>query len=155
MSTSGPSGGWTVVEITTEQTHAVRRAVLRQGTPTDDPRFDEDDWPGVVHLGAFEAGVLVGTSTWVPRSPADRPSVPAVQLRGMASLRSHQGRGVGGALLVEGCRRAVERGAELVWANARDTALGFYRSHGFAVVGDGFVDPTTQLPHHVVERRLT
>ena len=42
----------------------------------------------------------------------------------------------------------------IVWANARDAALRFYERHGFAVHGDGFVDATTQLPHHVVVRRM-
>jgi hypothetical protein len=42
----------------------------------------------------------------------------------------------------------------VVWANARDRALAFYEREGFVVVGDGFVDATTQLPHHVVVSRL-
>jgi hypothetical protein len=37
----------------------------------------------------------------------------------------------------------------VLWANARDTALGFYVSYGMHVVGDGFV-ATPGLPHHVV-----
>ena len=50
-----------------------------------------------------------------------------------------------------GRRRRV---SPLVWARARDTALAFYVRHGFRVTGDGFVDEATQLPHHVVVRRL-
>jgi GNAT superfamily N-acetyltransferase len=150
--TAGAPDAWPVVAITTEQTHPLRRAVLRRDTPTDEVRFAEDEWPGVVHLGVFDGGQLVGTSTWVPRARPERPSVPAVQLRGMATADSHQGRGVGAALVGEGCARAWAAGVELVWANARDAALGFYVAHGFDVVGEGFVDATTQLPHHVVER---
>ncbi len=41
-----------------------------------------------------------------------------------------------------------------MWANARDTALGFYAAHGFEVVGDGFVTTDTRLPHHRVVRPL-
>jgi len=37
-----------------------------------------------------------------------------------------------------------------VWANARDAAMAFYEREGFRIEGDGFVDATTQLPHHVV-----
>ena len=48
---------------------------------------------------------------------------------------------VGAVLLAAGLERAFAAGAETVWANARDTALDFYRRHGFEVVGDGFVDP--------------
>lgn len=155
MSTS-PGERWRVVELTTEQTYPLRRAVLRDGTPTDEVRFAEDDWPGVRHLGVDDDGVLVATSTWIPRALADEPEVDAVQLRGMATARTHQGMGAGAAVLEAGCARALAAGTELVWANARDTALGFYTSHGFVVVGDGFIDAsTTQLPHHLVARRLT
>jgi hypothetical protein len=37
-----------------------------------------------------------------------------------------------------------------VWANARDSALGFYERAGFTVAGDGFVTDDTRLPHHAV-----
>ena len=45
--------------------------------------------------------------------------------------------------------RAAQPGAVL-WARARDSALGFYRRHGFEVVEPGFVDKTTAMPHHVI-----
>ena len=43
---------------------------------------------------------------------------------------------------------------ELVWARARDTALDFYQRHGFTVHGPGYVDLTTNLPHHDIIRRV-
>jgi GNAT superfamily N-acetyltransferase len=95
--------------------------------------------------------VLVATSSWVPRPHGDHH---AVQLRGMATDRSLQGTGLGGVLLEEGCRRAAGAGFPLAWARARDAALAFYVRHGFVVEGDGFIDPATQLPHHVVVREL-
>jgi GNAT superfamily N-acetyltransferase len=68
----------------------------------------------------------------------------------MATLQSAQSRGVGASLVAAGLDHARSIGAELVWANARDAALAFYVREGFSVVGDGFVDAATQLPHHVV-----
>jgi GNAT superfamily N-acetyltransferase len=146
--------GWVVVELTTPQTHPLRRAVLRNDTPSDVVSFAEDDWPGAHHLGVVDGDELVGTSTWIPRPLDSQPEATAVQLRGMATAHSHQGRGVGAALLEAGCARALDAGAEVVWANARDAALPFYTRHGFVVAGDGFIDATTQLPHHVVIRSL-
>ena len=49
---------------------------------------------------------------------------------------------------------AIEQGADVIWATARDAVLGFYERVGFEVVGDGFIDATTALPHHVVIRKL-
>ena len=155
---------WQVVEITSSETHPVRLAVLRADTPTKAVTFAEDDWPGAVHLGVCVDGELVATSTWIPRPMPPDPDpdpdpdgsidAPAVQLRGMATMHHLQGSGIGAALIAAGCACAQINGAAIVWANARDRALAFYEREGFEVVGDGFVDTTTQLPHHVVVRRL-
>lgn len=140
-----------VVELTPEQTHPLRLAVLRFDTPTKEVVFPEDTWPGALHLGLRVADELVATSSWVPR---EHDGSPAMQLRGMATDRSLQGSGLGGVLLEAGCARHAAVGVRLVWANARDSALAFYLRHGFEVVGDGFIDENTQLPHHRVIRRL-
>ncbi|MFZ4811517.1 MAG: GNAT family N-acetyltransferase [Ilumatobacteraceae bacterium] len=145
---------WTVAPIALDDAIVMRVTVLRADTPTKDARFVEDDWPGAVHLGAFDGDRLVGTSTWIPSAFAAEPGVPAVQLRGMATLTSHQGLGVGAALIGAGVEHARGMGASLVWANARDAALRFYAREGFEVVGDGFITRDTQLPHHVVVRYL-
>jgi GNAT superfamily N-acetyltransferase len=148
---------WRVVTLTPDETHPVRLAVLRADTPTKEVRFAEDEWPGAVHLGAVDPAAadpsrLIATSSWVPREMAARPGVPAVQLRGMATLHEYQGKRVGAALIDAGMAHAASIGAEIVWANARDAALAFYTREGFVVEGDGFIDATTQLPHHVVVR---
>lgn len=157
-------GGPTVVEVAAADTHLLRRAVLRAGTPTTEVRFEEDEWPGVVHLAvAVDAdngavGDIVATSTWVPRTYVDPVTglaeAAAVQLRGMATATALQGTGIGGLLLEAGCAKSRDAGAAVVWARARDSALDFYRRHGFEVRGDGFLDATTRLAHHLVLRRL-
>ena len=140
-----------VVELSPEETHPLRLAVLRHDTPTKDVSFVEDADPGAIHLGLRIAGELVAVSTWIPRPHNERP---AIQLRGMATARQLQGTGLGGQLLEAGCERAAATGVGLVWARARDAALDFYLRHGFEVEGEGFIDATTDLPHHLVVRRL-
>ena len=140
-----------VAEISAADTHPLRLSVLRFDTPTKEVVFPEDELPGSWHLGAHLDGELVATSSWVPR---DHGEAHAVQLRGMATHRGMQGSGIGGELLERGCELAAERGFLLVWARARDAALAFYERHGFVVEGDGFIDQATQLPHHLVVRRL-
>lgn len=149
-----------VVRLAATDTHALRRDVLRFDTPTKEVVFAEDEWPGVVHLGLRLGDELVGTSSWVPReydgprSEHDADVAPAVQLRGMATARHLQGRGLGGILLDGGLEHMRVAGFAFVWARARDAALDFYLRHGFEVRGDGFVDQATQLPHHLVVRHL-
>ncbi|MEP7115044.1 MAG: GNAT family N-acetyltransferase [Ilumatobacteraceae bacterium] len=141
---------FTVVELTAEETHPLRRAVLRNDTPTDVVAFAEDEAAGTTHLGVRNADGIVAVSSWIPRPFLGEP---AVQLRGMATAPSIQGRGVGTLLLESGCQRAASI-APLVWARARDSALPFYLRHGFTVEGDGFIDESTQKPHHLIMRRL-
>ena len=144
-----------VEEVDVADVLELRRRVLRDGTPSDEPGFEGDDDPTTAHLVVRDDdGVVVATSTWIDRPFPDQPDVTAVQLRGMAVRTDAQGRGLGGVLVAAGAERARARGARLMWANARDTALGFYVAHGFEVVGDGFVTTDTCLPHHRVLRHL-
>ena len=145
-----------IVEISAADTHALRREVLRNGDADANVVFEEDGSHGVVHLGARLDGRLVGVSSWVPRAfpEALDDDGPAVQLRGMATANGLRGTGIGGVLLEAGCNHRRANGVALVWARARDAALAFYGRHGFLVHGDGFIDATTGLPHHVVHRRV-
>jgi GNAT superfamily N-acetyltransferase len=140
-----------VVELTADETHPLRLAVLRGDTPTKVTAFAEDLLPGTFHLGIRDGQELIAVSTWAPRPYND---TPAVQLRGMATAPQLQGHGLGSLLLEAGCLRAAKI-ADLVWARARDTALEFYLRHGFTVEGDGFIDEQTEKPHHVIVRPLT
>lgn len=137
--------------VPSEATHDLRRRVLRGGRADSDVVFAEDKVPSGFHLGAFDgAGRLVGVGSFSPEPTPYRPGAVAWRLRGMAVDESVQGQGVGTALLEEAVRRVRAAGATVLWANGRDTALGFYERHGWVVHGDGFVTGDVDLPHHVV-----
>ena len=140
--------------VTTDSILPLRLAVLRDGTPSKDPRYAEDELEGTVHFAAFAPGdatdEIVGTSTWLPRDYPHRPGVPAVQLKGMAVSRDLQSSGIGAALLRHGIDEARRGGAHIVWARARDAALNFYERNGFTVEGDAFMDDATGMSHHMV-----
>ena len=144
-----------VVKITTEETYALRTAVLRADTPTSDPKYAEDSKHGTVHLGIFDADkILIATSTWVINPWQDDPSAIAIQLRGMAVATKYQKSGLGKLLLDSGITHAKTHNAKYVWAKARDTALNFYLRNDFKSVGDGFTEGVTQMPHHLVVQKL-
>lgn len=134
----------------------LRLAVLRAGMEDRTVDFDGDDDPDTAHLAAFDSdGTMIGTSTWLGRSCPLQPGVGALQLRGMATATNLQGRGIGSVLLSAGFALSRDRGADIVWANARDAALAFYERHGFVAHGEGFIELVTQLPHHVVIRTIS
>jgi len=144
-----------ILELAPAETHALRRAVLRDGDSTRTVVYPEDELAETVHLGIRNAdGALVATSSWTPKQLDDAPGKRAVQLRGMAIAAEMQGAGIGGLLFESAVTRWRDAGFDLVWARARDSALNFYAKHGCRVVGDGFIDDTTRLPHHVVVREI-
>jgi GNAT superfamily N-acetyltransferase len=132
----------------------LRTRVLRSHMPGTPARAAADDLPETQHLGAFRGAELVGCVTVFPEEAPGHPGVPAQRFRFMAVEPSAQGTGTGTALMDEVVRRARARGDRLLWAKGRDTALAFYTRLGFAVVGDGFADTTSLLPHHVVIRSV-
>ena len=141
-----------VIELTAAQTHPLRLDVLRRGTPHRDVAFPEDDMAGTLHLGVELDGEVVGVSTWIDHSHPDLPAIRGAQLRGMATAPHLQGHGIGGLLVETGVARMFASGHELVWARARDSALGFYERHGFVRRGPGYVDVVTLIPHHDIVR---
>ncbi len=144
-----------VIEIQTSETYSLRTAVLRNDTPTSDPRYAEDSKPGTVHLGIFDQDKnLIGTSTWVVNPWQEDSTAQAIQLRGMAVAKNRQGAGLGAMLLTAGVIHAEKLKAKYIWAKARDSALNFYLRHDFLVVGEGFTEGITQMPHHLVVRRI-
>jgi GNAT superfamily N-acetyltransferase len=155
MADDAEASAWQVVELAAVDTHPIRLAVLRADTVSKVVTFAEDEWPGARHLGVRGPdGLLVAVSSWIPRERTTRPDIAAVQLRGMATLQHLHGHGLGGLLVEAGCAQAAADGARLVWANARDAALGFYLRHGFAIDSEGFIEQVTGLPHHVIVREL-
>ena len=132
----------------------LRVRVLRKGTPATHCSYPEDEYPDVVHLGITRDDRAVATSTWFAKECPEMPGRPAMQLKGMAVDDALQGSGLGALLVETGLAHARQRGAELIWARARDSALGFYERLGFNAVGDGFIDGPTAMPHHIVVRSV-
>ena len=103
-----------------------------------------------MHLAAKDGLVVVACATvlvnqWEGRS--------ACQLRGMAVDPGYQKCGLGGRLLAEIERVAVESGVGLIWANARTPAAEFYRKNGWEIVSEMFEIPTAG-PHFKMVRKL-
>jgi GNAT superfamily N-acetyltransferase len=113
--------------------------------------FNGDEEPQTFHLAALSGeGPPIGIATFFPNQTALRMSaVRPFQLRGMAVHPGRQGEGIGRLIIESAVDRLRRSEADVLWANARDEALGFYRSVGMDVVGAGFRTETGR-PHHAV-----
>jgi GNAT superfamily N-acetyltransferase len=142
-----------VRQITAAETVPLRHAVLRPGRPLETALFQGDDLPSTAHFGAFRNGQLLCIASLFEAYLPEEPGVPAIQLRGMATAPEAQRTGLGREL-VRGCVEfAREKGARLLWCNARTCASGFYSKLGFEIVGKEFDIPDVG-PHYRMKLML-
>jgi GNAT superfamily N-acetyltransferase len=136
-------------KIAAEETYPLRHAVLRPGRPFDASFWPGDRDPGTVHFGAFLDGEVVGIASLYHETSPDGEVANAWRLRGMATREDLRGQGYGAALLQACIDHARAAGSPLLWCNARETAVAFYKKHGLNTQGDRF-EIADIGPHYVM-----
>jgi predicted GNAT family N-acyltransferase len=141
-----------VEEVPAEVTYALRAAVLRPDG--GEIYWTGDDAPGTFHLAARDAdGVVIGVVRFSPAPCPWREATDPWQLRGMATDPAVRGGGAGRAMVEDGLARLAARGADLLWCDARVSAVGFYERMGFTVV-TGEYDKPGIGPHRGMVREV-
>ena len=133
-----------IKKIKSEETYAVRHPVLREGRPLEDCKFDNDDAPNTFHLGLFIQDELLGIVTYV-KNDLEELQGNQYQLRGMAVLKDCQKRGFGNLLIQKGEDFIKQEKGTIIWCNAREIAVSFYKKNGFKIIGKPFVIPKIGL----------
>jgi ribosomal protein S18 acetylase RimI-like enzyme len=136
VSTEAQPGTVTIEQVDPAATYDLRARVLRPGRPV---QITGDDAPFTLHLAARTGdGDVVGVVRFHPQDCPWRVAEAAWQLRGMATDPRVRGLGAGRALVAEGLSRLMARGGDLVWCDARASAVGFYQRIGFTVVTEPY-----------------
>ena len=135
-------------DICLSEARAIRLAVLRPLGPGSDVAYPGDASERARHFGAFADDTLVAVATFLPEPCPGPDATDPWRLRGMATLRSVRGRGVGGQLLRYGVERVLRLGATLIWCYGRTPARAFYERHGFRALGQEFALPHSG-PHYL------
>jgi len=145
-----------VERVSADQLHELRRRVLRDDDPAIYHPDTRDEEETSLHYGGFLGPRLVVSASFFPSAPPMNPSLVTVQLRYMATDFDVQGRGYGARVLAHAEEDLRARGVEQIWANGRDSALGFYESVGWhRVEGSEHLSAETMLPHTVIFKRLS
>jgi ribosomal protein S18 acetylase RimI-like enzyme len=121
------------------ETYSIRNLVLRPGKPLSSCYFEQDQALSTIHLGLYyKKEISAITSIYVNKN-ANFTTEFQFQIRGMAVLEKHQNKGFGSALMhkVEGYTKSKK--AELIWFNARESAILFYKKLGYSIVGEPFI----------------
>jgi predicted GNAT family N-acyltransferase len=126
-----------------EHLRRIREAVfIREQRVPSALEWDGSDASCLHVLAEDMDGAPIGTGRLLPDGHIGR----------MAVLANWRGRGVGSAILTELVRWAAEQGITEVVLNAQTHALGFYQRHGFAAVGEVFLD--AEIDHRRMRRVL-
>jgi GNAT superfamily N-acetyltransferase len=131
--------------------YELRRRVLRENDPAKNVADPRDAAAASMHFGGYLGDELVVSASFFPSTSPTHLDLVAYQLRYMATDFAVQGRGYGATLLARASADLRDEGAQQLWANARDSALGFYLATGWTVIeGSQHLSPETQLPHTVI-----
>ncbi len=139
-------------KIKSQETYSVRHPVLREGRPIEDCKFDNDDAPNTFHLGLYIQDELLGVVTYLKNDFKELKG-KQYQFRGMAVLKNCQKRGFGNLLLNKGEEIIKHENGTIIWCNAREIAVNFYKKNGFKIIGKPFVIPKIGL-HYVMYKNL-
>lgn len=128
----------TINIIDSASTFPVRHAVLRQGKPLSSCAFDGDDLATTKHFGLYKEEELMAIVSVFEKQNNLFNQKKQYQIRGMAVLEHAQGYGFGKLLIkkVEEYCKANE--CNLIWFNARASAVGFYENLGYQIHGTSF-----------------
>lgn len=122
-------------------TFPVRSAVLRQGKPIEMCSFIGDDAVDTTHFGLFIENNIIGVASVFTSNNENFDNKTQLQLRGMAILKEYQNMGYGKLLIEEIFNFIESTQVELLWFNARETAVPFYEKLGCIKKGTSYEIP--------------
>ena len=136
------------------ETLRLRQIVLRPGKPVLDCKFDGDNDRDSFHLGIFFHNRLSGIGSFMKMPNKLFEDVDQYRVRGMAVLPQFHKKGFGKKLLQTGEERIKALSPEaLIWFNARETAIDFYKKFGYKTIGTTFDIPGV-CTHIVMYKKL-
>jgi len=153
-----------VERVPLHATAGLRDRVLRPNGPRTAVTWAALDVAGAATFAVFvgdrpadgdAASEAIATVTVMPRACPWRPDATAPwRLRGMATDDGWRGRGVGRCALDTAVDHVSDRGASVLWCNARIAASSFYERAGFVVEGEEF-DVGVIGPHYPMARPIS
>lgn len=129
----------TIKQIPATDTYAVRLPVLRLGKPIESCAFAGDDLATTIHFGIYTDNSIAGCLSVFKESNDIFDTSNQYQLRGMAVLEQHQKKGFGRLLIAEAEQYIKTENGKLIWLNARENAVVFYKNMGYSITGNAFI----------------
>jgi ribosomal protein S18 acetylase RimI-like enzyme len=131
-----------------EEYYDLRWRMLRK--PWDQPKGSEKDDK---EDSAYHVMVCGDKNKIIGIGRAHFNSAEEAQVRFMAVEEGYQGKGIGGIVLNELEKIVREKGASYIVLNSRDTAISFYKKHGYQEL-QKTISLFGTIPHHIMRKDL-
>lgn len=142
-----------IKEITSADTFSVRHPVLREGKPIQTCSFEGDNLSSTKHFGLFVDENLTAVVSVFQNNNSIFNTQNQFQIRGMAVLKDFQRKGFGEELVLY-CEDYIKsQNGKLIWFNARENAITFYRKLGYEILGNGFVIENVGI-HYIMKKEI-
>ncbi len=142
-----------IKKISSIETYPVRHEVLRKGKPIETCQFKGDDDDNTTHFGLFLENKLVGIISIFKENNTLFSELNQFQIRGMAVLEEFQGKGFGAELVREAENHCISLNTDLIWFNARENAVPFYKKLNYIIIGDSFLIPDVGI-HFAMYKKI-
>ena len=142
-----------IKKISSIETYPVRHEVLRKGKPIETCQFKGDDDENTTHFGLYVEDKLIGIISIFKENNILFPELNQVQIRGMAVLEAFQGKGFGAELVREAENHCISLNTDLIWFNARENAVPFYKKLNYIIIGDSFLIPDVGI-HFAMYKKI-
>jgi ribosomal protein S18 acetylase RimI-like enzyme len=139
--------------IGTEETYPLRNLVLRPNKPVESVFLERDNDPDSFHLGAFIEANVISVGSFHRASHQRFVETHQYQLRKMATSPDFRKMNAGRKLIEFAFEELKTRNTELLWCNAREVAIAFYKKLGFETAS-GFFDVPGIGPHKLMYIKL-
>ncbi len=140
--------------ITALQTRELRQTVLRPNQHKDDLHYPGDDDFLTRHFAVFFDEEIIGIISIYQENSAVFPYCQSQwRIRGMAVLPEYRQQGLATKLYINSENYVLDKKGELIWCNARVSAVPFYQKLGFIIHGEEFNLPGIG-PHYVMWKRI-
>jgi len=145
------SSSLNIREIQALETLPLRKDLLRPHLTPEQCIYPVDDESATCHLGGFIDDSMVSIVSIYQRNLPGEQNKRGYQFRALAVVEAFRSQGYGLALLHAVEKFARENAADYLWANARMTAVEFYRKAGYTIDDKEFIVEGVG-PHVIVSR---
>jgi GNAT superfamily N-acetyltransferase len=144
-----------VKKIIAAQTYPLRQQILVPNGELSQAKFGNDDDEKIAfHLGAFSNNELLSIASFFQSDNHLFQNENQYQLRGMATIPTHQGKGISSEILSFSIPLLRQKFCTLLWCNARTSAIGFYEKAGFRKINNEVFEIEGIGPHIVMYKNI-